>query len=92
MSMSVGEGESQEPSGSGTRFEVDFKIEVEAELTLVESSGAEQSAGLPISEWLFDPAEVQREAVGLRNLLDAAEELGSRHGLPGMDGRSERHR
>jgi hypothetical protein len=53
----------------------EFEIELEAELRLAESSDTEQAAGRPVSEWLFDPTDVEREEVGLRNLLGAVEEL-----------------
>ncbi|MFI0405740.1 hypothetical protein [Actinomadura sp. 3N508] len=65
-------------------FEVEFVAEIEAELSLAESSGPEEAAALPVSQWLFDPVDVEREEVGLRNLLDAAEELEGPRG----DGRS----
>jgi len=29
----------------------------------------------PVTEWLFDPADAQREQVGLRSLLGAVEAL-----------------
>ncbi|MCO6004182.1 hypothetical protein NE236_04250 [Actinoallomurus purpureus] len=38
-------------------------------------SDAQQATGLPVSEWLFDPADIQREEVELRALLGAIEEL-----------------
>ncbi|MBO2449497.1 hypothetical protein J4573_20520 [Actinomadura barringtoniae] len=56
-------------------FEIEFEAEVETELTIAESSAPDQEAGLPVSEWLFDPTDVQREEVELRNLLGAAKEL-----------------
>jgi hypothetical protein len=55
--------------------EFELEAEVEAELSLAESSDAEQATGLPVSEWLFDPTDIQREEVELRNLLGAVEEL-----------------
>ncbi|GAA2118130.1 hypothetical protein [Actinomadura napierensis] len=60
---------------TGDEFEIEFEVEVQAELSLAESSDPERAAGVPASEWLFDPADVEREEVGLRNLLGAAEEL-----------------
>ncbi|MEU8123857.1 class I SAM-dependent methyltransferase [Spirillospora sp. NPDC049024] len=62
------------PTGDN-EFEIEFEAEVRAELDLVASSDAEQVAALPVSEWLFDPADAGREQLGLRNLLGAAEEL-----------------
>ncbi|GAA4605392.1 hypothetical protein GCM10023195_18680 [Actinoallomurus liliacearum] len=58
---------------TGDEFEIEF--EAEAELSLAESSDPERAAGLPASEWLFDPADVEREEVELRNLLGAVEAL-----------------
>ncbi|MFC6879429.1 MULTISPECIES: hypothetical protein [Actinomadura] len=62
-------------STSTSGNESEFEVEVEAELSLAESSDPERAAELPASEWLFDPADVEREEVGLRNLLGAAEGL-----------------
>ena len=53
----------------------DLEIEIEAELNMAESSRPEEVIGSPISEWLFDPMDVEREEVGLRNLLDAVEAI-----------------
>jgi hypothetical protein len=53
----------------------ELEIEVEAELNLAESSRPEEVIGLPSSEWLFDPTDVQREEAGLRSLLGAIEEM-----------------
>ncbi|MGW0202864.1 hypothetical protein [Nonomuraea sp. NPDC003201] len=60
----------------------ELQIEVEAEVTLVESSHPEEVAELPVTEWLFDPTDAEREEIGLRGLLDAVEALedGSRPG------------
>jgi hypothetical protein len=57
-------------------FEVELEVEVEAELTLIESSRPEETAGRPVSEWLFDPSDAEREEIELRGLLGAVEELG----------------
>ncbi|WP_141585764.1 hypothetical protein [Actinomadura sp. WMMA1423] len=62
------------PPGDNEFF-VEFETEVRAELDLVESSEAERAAGQPVTEWLFDPGDAEREQVELRNLLGAAEEL-----------------
>jgi hypothetical protein len=51
-----------------------LEAQVEAELTLAESSTPESD--VPVGEWEFDPIDVQREEVGLRNLLGAARALG----------------
>ncbi|MEO3875727.1 hypothetical protein ABGB18_43685 [Nonomuraea sp. B12E4] len=75
--MSIPDGEKQ--------FLYELEVEVEAEVTLVESSHPEQEADLPVSEWLFDPTEAEREEIGLRGLLDAVEVLEDepRHGNHG---------
>jgi hypothetical protein len=62
---------------TGDEFEIEFEAEVETELELAEASEPVRAAAQPTSEWLFDPAEVEAEEVELRNLLGAAEELGS---------------
>ncbi|MEU8379156.1 hypothetical protein [Streptosporangium sp. NPDC048865] len=49
--------------------------EVEAELALTEASHPEEAADLPVTEWLFDPADAQRDEIGLRGLLGAVEAL-----------------
>lgn len=63
------------PSTCDDEFEVELEVEVQAELTLVESSRPEEAAALPASEWLFDPSDVQAEEIQLRDLLGAVEEL-----------------
>ncbi|MFI6744497.1 hypothetical protein ACIBI9_67630 [Nonomuraea sp. NPDC050451] len=69
------------PSGEDD-FLYELEVEVEAEVTLVESSHPEEVAELPVTEWLFDPTDAEREEIGLRGLLDAVEVLedGSRPG------------
>jgi hypothetical protein len=49
----------------------ELEVEVEADLTLAESSSPEQDAVLPVEEWQYDPTDVQREEAGLQNLLGA---------------------
>lgn len=56
-------------------FEIELEIEVRAELTLAESSRPEETAAAPPAEWLFDPTDVERDEIGLRNILGAAEAL-----------------
>ncbi|MEV0619309.1 hypothetical protein AB0I81_38745 [Nonomuraea sp. NPDC050404] len=53
----------------------ELKVEIEAEVTLVESSHVEESVNLSVTEWLFDPTEAEREEIGLRGLHDAVEVL-----------------
>ncbi|MET7335756.1 hypothetical protein [Nonomuraea sp. NPDC005650] len=60
-------------------FLYELQVEVEAEVTLVESSHPEEVAELPVTDWLFDPAEAEREEIGLRGLLDAVEVLQEEH-------------
>ncbi|MFI0353270.1 hypothetical protein [Actinomadura sp. 9N407] len=69
-------------------FEIELEIEIKAELHLAESSRPQEVAGLPASEWPFDPVDVQREEIGLRNLLGAIEELEG-HSRPGRHGSGE---
>lgn len=54
----------------------ELEAEVEAEVRLVESSKPADTT-VPPEQWLFDPADVEREEVGLRNLLGAVESLES---------------
>jgi hypothetical protein len=50
----------------------ELEAEVEAELSLVESSRPEEITG-PTTEWQFDPVDVEREEIALRSLLGAIE-------------------
>ncbi|MEI8411617.1 MULTISPECIES: hypothetical protein [unclassified Kribbella] len=59
-----------EPVVSGD-FLHELETEVEADLTMVQSS----HAVLPASEWTEDPADVEREEIGLRSLLGAVEAM-----------------
>ncbi|MEV0586190.1 hypothetical protein [Nonomuraea sp. NPDC050310] len=58
---------------------VELRVEVEVELTIAESSRPEEEMALPITEWRFDPADVEREEIGLRGLHDAVEALEEGH-------------
>src|SRR5205814_10638436 len=61
------------PTGDNA-FLYELERNVRAELTQAETSPPEEEAvGVPIDEWLSDPADAQRYEVGLRNLLGAAE-------------------
>ncbi|RZU75104.1 hypothetical protein EV384_3628 [Micromonospora kangleipakensis] len=53
----------------------ELEAEVKAELAMAESSHPEEAIKLPVTEWLFDPADAQRDDVGLRSLLGAVETL-----------------
>ena len=59
------------PNGEGFELE----LEIKAELTLAESSHAEEVAQLPVSQWQFDPVEEQTYEIELRGLLDSVERL-----------------
>nr|WP_157554809.1 hypothetical protein [Herbidospora sakaeratensis] len=48
---------------------------LEAELAMAEGSHPEELAEEPITEWLYDPAEAEREEIGLRGLIGAVEVL-----------------
>jgi hypothetical protein len=63
------------PTGDNA-FLYQLELDVRAELTLAETSQPEEEAlGVPIDEWLIDPADAQRYEVGLRTLLGAVEAL-----------------
>ncbi|TMR90838.1 hypothetical protein [Nonomuraea basaltis] len=62
------------PNGDND-FLYELKVEVEVELTHAEASHPEEEIDLPVTEWLFDPTDVEREEIGLRGLLDAVEVL-----------------
>ncbi|KAB8194102.1 hypothetical protein FH608_018150 [Nonomuraea phyllanthi] len=53
----------------------ELEVEVEVELTRARASHAEEDPNLPVTDWLFDPTDAEREEVGLRGLLDAVEVL-----------------
>ena len=58
-----------------SKFLHKLEVEVEAELVVAESSESEETFATSPTEWLFDPADIEREEVGLRNLLGAVEAL-----------------
>jgi hypothetical protein len=61
---------------SDNAFLHDLEVNVKTELTLVETSQPEEeTVGVPIDEWLFDPADAQRYEIGLRTILGAVEAL-----------------
>jgi hypothetical protein len=62
------------PAG-GSDFLGELELEVEAELRLAESSRPEEVVGPPSAEWPFDPMDVEREEIGLRNLIGAIEAM-----------------
>jgi hypothetical protein len=63
------------PTGDNA-FLYQLELNVRADLTQAETSQPEEEAvGVPIDQWLVDPADAQRYEVGLRNLLGAVEAL-----------------
>ncbi len=63
------------PTGDNA-FLHELELDVSTELTQAETGQSEEEAvGVPIGEWLLDPADAQRYEVGLRNLLGAVEAL-----------------
>ena len=53
-----------------------LELNVRAELTLAETGQPEEEAvGVPIDEWLSDPADAQHYEASLRSLLGAVEAL-----------------
>lgn len=61
---------SSSPAGHDT-FLHELELTVRAELA--EAEAGRPAVGLPVEEWLSDPAEDQRYEVGLRGLLGAVE-------------------
>jgi len=62
----------------------DLERTVRAELTLAESREPDVEAfSTPIEDWLFDPADAQRDEVALRSLLAAVETVEGRSGHDG---------
>jgi hypothetical protein len=55
-------------------FLYELEIEVQSEIAIVASSQPEGLESSP-EQWLYDPADREREEVGLRNLLGAVEAL-----------------
>ena len=53
----------------------ELEVEIEVELTQTEASHPEEEMALPITDWLFDPTDVERAEIGQRGLLDAVEVL-----------------
>ena len=69
----------------------ELELNVRTELTLAETSQPEEeAAGVPIEQWLSDPADDQRYEATLRSLLGAVEALedgSGRHRRTGTEGR-----
>jgi hypothetical protein len=69
----------------------ELELNVRTELTLAETSQPEEeAAGVPIEQWLSDPADDQRYEATLRSLLGAVEALedgSGRHRRTDTEGR-----
>ena len=67
-----------------------LELSVRAELTQAEADQPEEEAvGVPIDEWLSDPADDQRYEVALRSLLGAVEALEDGSGSRGHPSSAE---
>jgi hypothetical protein len=53
----------------------ELENEVDADLTMIQASHPQEAAALPAGEWTTDPADVEREEIGLRSLRGAVEAL-----------------
>jgi hypothetical protein len=53
----------------------ELDTEVTLELAIAQSSDAADVPGESSAEWLFDPSDVEREEVGLRNIQGALKAL-----------------
>ena len=74
------------PTGDNA-FLQELELDVRAELTLIETSQPEdEAAGLPIDEWLSDPADDERYEVTLRSLLGAVQTLEESSEAPETEG------
>ena len=72
------------PTGDNA-FLYGLELDVRTELTLAQTGQLdEEAAGVPINQWLSDPADDQRYETGLRALLGAVEVLEEGSG-PGGD-------
>jgi hypothetical protein len=68
MSIQAAHGGKMTIPPSGNDFLHNLEAEVEVEVTMAEASHPDESIGGP-ADWLFDPAEAERDEVGLRSLL-----------------------
>ncbi len=62
------------PTGDNA-FLHELELYVTTELTLAGTGPPEEDLGVPIDEWLSDPADAQRYEASLRSLLGAVEAL-----------------
>ncbi|MEU4392704.1 hypothetical protein [Kribbella sp. NPDC023855] len=61
--------------GSTQGPEMLHELHHEVELDLAMITASEPDRVLPVSEWLVDPTEVERDQVALRSLLGAVEAM-----------------
>ncbi|MFD2081686.1 hypothetical protein SAMN05421678_11743 [Actinopolymorpha cephalotaxi] len=64
----------------------ELELEIEEEVAEAVASHPEEVAGLPVTDWLFDPTDVEREEISLRGLLDAVQVLEEYEEHPPPDG------
>lgn len=62
------------PTGGGD-FLRDLEAEVSEELTVAEYSSTEEAVVEPVSEWLYDPTDAERQRTALHDLLSAIQKL-----------------
>jgi hypothetical protein len=62
-------------SGSEDEFLVSLGAEVTAELEMAHVDDPAELLEVPQEEWLFGPTDLEREEVGLRNILGAVQAL-----------------
>lgn len=67
--------EEMNTSSGDDRFLHDLEAGVRAELAETEAGDPEADRTAPITEWLVDPMDIERERAGLQNLLGAVEAL-----------------
>jgi hypothetical protein len=72
-------------SSSKDEFLAGLQTEVEAELEVAHIDNPEELLQVPQEDWLFSPTDLEREEVGLRNILGAVEAL-ERGPDPGVGG------
>ncbi|MGP3915173.1 hypothetical protein [Nonomuraea sp. 10N515B] len=62
------------PTGENT-FLHELKTVVAVALTMAELSHSQNAGDLPVTKWLHDPTDIERERVELRGILAAITEL-----------------
>ena len=61
--------------GNDDELLIDLKAEVAAELAVAHTDDPDAAYEVPPDQWLFSPTALEREEVGLRNILGAIEAL-----------------